>query len=100
MKQFGGAMGHVFLVEKEGIPFPFVLKSYQDIKPHLEELFFTEAKNWTSFGVHQNIVKTLFAEKIEGRIFVAAEFVEPNDNDENRLTSYIGKDVPLALIIK
>lgn len=100
LKQFGGAMGHVFLVEKEGIPFPFVLKSYQDIKPHLEELFFTEAKNWTSFGVHQNIVKTLFAEKIEGRIFVAAEFVEPNDNDENRLTSYIGKDVPLALIIK
>lgn len=100
LKQFGGAMGHVFLVEKEGIPFPFVLKSYQDIKPHLEELFFTEAKNWTSFGVHQNIVKTLFAEKIEGRIFVAAEFVEPNDNNENRLTSYIGKDVPLALIIK
>ncbi|TZF83899.1 tetratricopeptide repeat protein [Pedobacter sp. BS3] len=100
LKQFGGAMGHVFLVEKEGISFPFVLKSYQDIKPHLEELFFTEAKNWTSFGVHQNIVKTLFAEKIEGRIFVAAEFVEPNDNNENRLTSYIGKDVPLALIIK
>ncbi|MEZ4873862.1 MAG: tetratricopeptide repeat protein [Bdellovibrionales bacterium] len=100
LKQFGGAMGHVFLVEKEGIPFPFVLKSYQDIKPHLEELFFTEAKNWTSFGVHQNIVKTLFADKIEGRIFVAAEFVEPNDNNENRLTSYIGKDVPLALIIK
>lgn len=100
LKQFGGAMGHVFLVEKEGIPFPFVLKSYQDIKPHLEELFFTEAKNWTSFGVHQNIVKTLFAEKIEGRIFVAAEFVEPNDNNENRLTSYIGKNVPLALIIK
>lgn len=100
LKQFGGAMGHVFLVEKEGIPFPFVLKSYQDIKPHLEELFFTEAKNWTSFGVHQNIVKTLFAEKIEGRIFVAAEFVEPNDNNENRLTSYIGKDVPLAVIIK
>ncbi len=100
LKQFGGAMGHVFLVEKEGISFPFVLKSYQDIKPHLEELFFTEAKNWTSFGVHQNIVKTLFAEKIEGRIFVAAEFVEPNDNNENRLTSYIGKDVPLVLIIK
>ncbi|MBN8860802.1 MAG: tetratricopeptide repeat protein [Sphingobacteriales bacterium] len=100
LKQFGGAMGHVFLVEKEGIPFPFVLKSYQDIKPHLEELFFTEAKNWTSFGVHQNIVKTLFAEKIDGRIFVAAEFIEPNDNGENRLTNYIGKDIPLALIIK
>lgn len=100
LKQFGGAMGHVFLVEKQGIPFPFVLKSYQDIKPHLEELFFTEAKNWTSFGVHQNIVKTLFAEKIEGRIFVAAEFVEPNDNGENSLTSFIGKDIPLSLIIK
>lgn len=100
LNRFGGAMGHVFLVEKESIPFPFVLKSYQDVKPELEKLFFTEAKNWTSFGVHQNIVKTFFAEKIDGKIFVAAEFIEPNDNGENRLTSYIGKDVPLALIIK
>tara|TARA_R100000306_G_C4375449_1_gene141763 strand:+ start:967 stop:2817 length:1851 start_codon:yes stop_codon:yes gene_type:complete len=100
LNRFGGAMGHVFLVEKEGISFPFVLKSYQDIKPHLEELFFTEAKNWTSFGVHQNIVKTFFAEKIEDKIFVAAEFVEPNDNGENQLTSFIGKDIPLSLIIK
>ena len=80
LQQFGGAMGHVFLVEKQGIGFPFVLKSYQDIKPHLEELFFTEVKNWTSFGVHQNIVKTLFAEKFDGKIFVAAEFVEGNEN--------------------
>jgi len=99
-KQFGGAMGHVFLVEKHGIDFPFVLKSYQDIKPHLEQLFFTEAKNWTSFGVHQNIVKTLFAEKLDGKIYVAAEFVEGNENGENRLTNYIGKNIPLHLIIK
>lgn len=99
-QQFGGAMGHVFLVEKQGIDFPFVLKSYQDIKPHLEKLFFTEVKNWTSFGVHQNIVKTLFAEKIDGKIFVAAEFVEGNENGENRLTNYIGKNLPLHLIIK
>jgi len=100
LNRFGGAMGHVYLVEKEGIPFPFVLKSYQDVKPELEELFFTEAKNWTSFGVHQNIVKTLFAEKIDGKIFVAAEFVEPNEKGENRLTNFIGKDIPLALILK
>lgn len=100
LQQFGGAMGHVFLVEKQGIGFPFVLKSYQDIKPHLEELFFTEVKNWTSFGVHQNIVKTLFAEKLDGKIFVAAEFVEGNENGENRLTNYIGKNLPLHLIIK
>lgn len=100
LKQFGGAMGHVYLVNKHSIPFPFVLKSYQDIKPHLEDLFFTEVKNWTSFGVHQNIVKTLFAEKINGKIFVAAEYVEGNEQGENRLTNYIGKNIPLHLIIK
>ena len=27
LQQFGGAMGHVFLVEKQGIGYPFVLKS-------------------------------------------------------------------------
>jgi serine/threonine protein kinase len=100
LEQFGGAMGHVYLVEKQGIEFPFVLKSYQDIKPELEELFFTEVKNWTSFGVHQNIVKTLFAEKFDGKIFVAAEFVEGKENGENRLTNYIGKNLPLHLILK
>jgi len=100
LEQFGGAMGHVYLVEKQGIEFPFVLKSYQDIKPELEELFFTEVKNWTSFGVHQNIVKTLFAEKFDGKIFVGAEFVEGKENGENRLTNYIGKNLPLHLIIK
>ncbi|MBR9847042.1 MAG: protein kinase [Algicola sp.] len=93
-------MGHVYLVEKQGIEFPFVLKSYQAVKPELEELFFTEVKNWTSFGVHQNIVKTLFAEKFDGKIFVAAEYVEGKENGENRLTNYIGKDLPLHLIIK
>lgn len=100
LEQFGGAMGHVYLVEKQGIEFPFVLKSYQDIKPELEDLFFTEVKNWTSFGVHQNIVKTLFAEKFDGKIFVAAEYVEGNENGENRLTNFIGKNLPLHLIIK
>jgi serine/threonine protein kinase len=100
LEQFGGAMGHVYLVEKQGIKFPFVLKSYQDIKPELEELFFTEIKNWTSFGVHQNIVKTLFAEKFDGKIFVAAEFVQGKENGENRLTNYIGKNLPLHLILK
>jgi len=100
LAQFGGAMGDVYLVEKQRIDFPFVLKSYQDVKPELEELFFTEVKNWTSFGVHQNIVKTLFAEKIDGKIFVAAEYVEGNEKGENRLTNFIGKDLPLHLIIK
>lgn len=99
-QQFGGAMGHVFLVDKHGIDFPFILKSYQDIKPELEQLFFTEAKNWTSFGVHHNIVKTMFVEKLDGKIYVAAEFVEGNENGENRLTNYIGKIIPLHLIIK
>ncbi|MCK5538580.1 MAG: tetratricopeptide repeat protein [Bacteroidales bacterium] len=99
-QQFGGAMGEVFLVEKQGINFPFVLKSYQDIDPSLENLFLTEVKNWTSFGVHQNIVKTLFAEKIDGKIFVAAEFVEGYEDGENLLTNFIGKDLPLHIIIK
>ena len=38
-QQFGGAMGEVFLVEKQGINFPFVLKSYQDIDTSLENLY-------------------------------------------------------------
>jgi len=100
LQQFGGAMGHVFLVKKHDIPYPFVLKSFQSTKPDLEQLFFKEAKNWVSFGVHQNIVKALFAEKFDGRLFVAAEFVAGYENGANRVTNFIGKDLPLHLLIK
>ena len=100
LRQFSGAMGNVFLVEKNSIPYPFILKSYQSTKPELESIFFNEAKNWVSFGVHQNIVKALFAEKIDGQIYVAAEFVQGNEKGENRLTNYVGRSIPLPLLIK
>ncbi|MEI6488819.1 MAG: tetratricopeptide repeat protein [Bacteroidota bacterium] len=100
LQQFGGAMGHVFLVEKHDIPYPFVLKSYQATRPELENLFFTEVKNWVSFGVHQNIVKAIFAKKIDSKLFIAAEYVKGYDGEANRLTNFIGRDLPLHLLIK
>jgi len=93
-------MGNVYLVEKHGIAFPFVLKSYQEINPLLEQLFVNEVRNWTSFGVHQNIVKAFFAEEIENKVYVAAEYVEGQDGIGNRLTNYIEKNLPLHLITK
>ena len=100
LRQFSGAMGNVFLVKKNSIPYPFVLKSYQTTKPELEAIFLNEAKNWVSFGVHQNIVKAMFAEKIDGQIYVAAEYVQGNEKGENRLSNYIGKNISLPLLIK
>ena len=70
LQRFGGAMGHVFLVEKLGIPYPFVLKSFHSTKPEFENRFLIEAKNWVSFGVHQNIVKALFADRIDGNFML------------------------------
>jgi serine/threonine protein kinase len=100
LQQFGGAMGHVYLVEKHDIPHPFVLKSYQATRPELESLFFTEVKNWVSFGVHQNIVKAIFAKKIDNKLFIAAEYVKGYDGEANRLSNFIGRDLPLHLLIK
>lgn len=94
-----GAMGDVFLVEKETIPFPLILKSCKAVKPDLKDLFIKEVFNWTSFGVHQNIVKCHFAEEIEGVLFVAAEYVE-GTNGRNTISDFLDERIPLYLLIK
>lgn len=100
LQQFGGAMGQVFLVEKHDIPFSFVLKSYQATRPEYENLFLTEAKNWVSFGVPQNIVKALFVAQIDNKLYVAAEYIQGYKGEANRIANSIGRDLPLHLLIK
>ena len=94
LKVFGGVgrsgMGVVYLVEHRDAPSPFVLKTYQGgADPESRRMFVTEAKAWVDVGPHPNVVQALWVRDIAGSLFVAAEYIAPDDNDRNSLTHYL-----------
>lgn len=94
LKVFGGVgrsgMGVVYLVEHRDAPFPFVLKTYQGgADPETRRQFVAEAKAWVDVGPHPNVVQAYWVREIAGDLFVAAEYIAPDDEDRNILTQYL-----------
>lgn len=92
---FGGAkksgMGIVYLVEHRSHDKPLVLKSFQITKDRkdLSDQFKREAKAWVAAGVHPNTVKAISVEEIDFRLFVAAEYIEKDEDNRNNVREYI-----------
>ncbi len=103
---FGGAgktgMGVVYLVKNREIPYPIVLKTYQDNSSSLSrKQFESEAKAWVNIGVHQNIVQAFWVRELDGQLFVSAEYVKPDEVGRNCLSNYLGGqflDVAVVLV--
>ncbi len=92
---FGGegksGMGVVYLVTVHDYPYPFVLKTVQfeeDNETSLQR-FTKEAEAWIRIGVHPNIVKALWVREIEDQLYIAAEYVPPDEYRRNSLTQYL-----------
>lgn len=92
---FGGSgksgMGIVYLVENRRLDYPFILKTYQDAKigTTFADQFRKEAEAWIAVGVHPNIVKALWVNTIDFRLFVAAEFITKDAEGRNNVRDYI-----------
>ncbi len=94
LKVFGGAnqsgMGVVYLVQNREIPRPIVLKTFQRaLSSDAKRQFVSEAHAWIKAGAHANIVQAYWVREISGQVFVAAEYVEPDDAGRNNLTHYL-----------
>lgn len=103
LKVFGGekqsGMGIVYLVQNREIPKPVVLKTFQQtLSANDEHQFISEAHAWVRAGAHINIVQAFWVREIAGQLFVAAEYIEPDEDDRNNLTHYLN-DGPLLLEI-
>lgn len=91
---FGGqgrsGMGVVYLVEGRSSEEPFVLKTFQSSAdaPSIAR-FKTEAETWVNLGKHRNIVQCHWVREFAGQLFVAAEYVWPNDMGCNTLTQHL-----------
>ena len=99
LKVFGGkdksGMGVVYLVQDRETTFPYVLKTFQ-YRPGTEAAtrFISEARAWIEAGVHANIVRAFWVREIDSQLFIAAEYIEMDEEGRNTVTSYI-KDVKL-----
>jgi serine/threonine protein kinase len=85
LKVFGGkgrsGMGVVYLVEHRSFYEPFVLKTYQsDVLGERKTRFLKEAETWVHLGSHPNIVRCLWVNEVDGDLYVAAEYVAPDQD--------------------
>lgn len=94
LKVFGGrdqsGMGVVYLVQNREIPRPIVLKTFQGVhSSDAKRQFVSEAHAWIKAGAHVNVVQAYWVREIAGQVFVAAEYVEPDEESRNNLTHYL-----------
>jgi serine/threonine protein kinase/thioredoxin-like negative regulator of GroEL len=90
LKVFGGegqsGMGVVYLVENRSFYERFVLKTYQSSGlGDKKARFRKEAETWVHLGSHPNIVRCLWVNEIEDALYVAAEYVAPDEDGFNTL---------------
>ncbi len=92
---FGGegksGMGVVYLVSSHDSPKPFVLKTIQPKSPVEagKQRFLKEASIWVAIGWHPHIVKALWIQRIDDALYVAAEYIAPDEFGRNNLTHFL-----------
>lgn len=96
LKVFGGekqsGMGVVYLVQNREIPRPVVLKTTQrTLSTETKQQFISEAHAWIRAGAHTNIVQAYWVREIANQLFVAAEYVAPDEDGRNNLTHYLNQ---------
>ena len=89
LKVFGGesqsGMGVVYLVHNRELPWPIVMKTFQSTGSDAAKRQFTsEAFAWINTGAHANIVQAYWVREITGQLFVAAAYVEPDEEEIGR----------------
>ncbi len=94
LKVFGGegesGMGVVYLVENRSFFEPFVLKTYQSGElGEKRPRFLKEAQAWVQVGSHPHIVRCLWVDEIEGDLYIAAQYIEPDEEGFNTLEQHI-----------
>lgn len=91
---FGGegqsGMGVVYLVHNPELPRPIILKTFQGVATEdAKGQFVSEATAWVRAGAHTNIVQAYWVREVAGQLFVAAEYVQPDEEGRNNLTHFL-----------
>lgn len=85
-------MGVVYVVASIDNRQIFALKTHQDwclSSPSSLKSFENEARIWVGFGKHPYIVWASWVERIDGRVYIAIEYVAPDWKGQNTLTQFL-----------
>jgi serine/threonine protein kinase len=87
-----GGFGVVYLVYSRGTKSVYALKTFRD--EYLEdaqtrERFRKEAQIWIDLERHPYLVRAYFVDEISGRLFIALEYIAPDEHGLNSLEGYL-----------
>jgi tetratricopeptide (TPR) repeat protein len=94
-----GGCGVVYLVYSHEVGGVFALKTFQDeflADEDVRKRFHKEASVWVELGRHPYLVRALAVDEVSGRLYVAMEYIAPNEQGLNSLDGYLQQQPDLA----
>ncbi|KRT69857.1 MAG: TPR-repeat-containing protein [candidate division NC10 bacterium CSP1-5] len=92
-----GGFGLVYLVYSHTSGTVFALKTVRDDfldDAETRERFRREAQVWVDLGRHPYLVRAYYVDDIRGRLFIAMEYIAPNEQGLNSLEGYLTSRPP------
>ena len=92
-----GGFGVIYLVYSHERQVVYALKTLRDEfrdDERTKERFRKEAKVWVDLDRHPYILRASFVEEIEGRLYVAMDYIAPNEYGLNSLEGYLRQRPP------
>lgn len=92
-----GGCGIVYLVYSHETKSAYALKTFRD--EYLEDVqtrerFRKEAQVWIDLDRHPYLVRAYFVDEISGRLYIAMEYIAPDEQGLNTLDAYLRKQPP------
>jgi serine/threonine protein kinase len=94
-----GGFGVVYYVYSRETHENYALKTFKDeflANSEARKLFQKEAEVWVHLDHHLNIVKAHFVDEVDGRLYIAMEYIEQDDQGRRTLTDYLGESLSQA----
>jgi serine/threonine protein kinase len=92
-----GGFGVVYLVYSHETQLAYALKTFQDeflADQEIRNRFHKEANIWVELGRHPYLVRADFVDEVSGRLFIAMEYIAPNEEGLNSLEGYLQRQPP------
>jgi tetratricopeptide (TPR) repeat protein len=92
-----GSFGRVYLVDELSTGAVYALKALRDelvLDPRTRDLFRKEARIWVDLERHPYLVRAFHAGELQGRQYLAMEYVAPDEDGLNSLEGFLRADPP------
>jgi tetratricopeptide (TPR) repeat protein/tRNA A-37 threonylcarbamoyl transferase component Bud32 len=92
-----GGFGVVYMVYSHSTHSVYALKTFRDEyldDPEARALFRKEAQVWVDLERHPYLVRAYFVDEISGRLYIAMEYIAPDESYPNTLQGYLVRRPP------